>query len=164
MSTASCPHTLLEDSGSAAFLATALLSRLGHAEDAAGAVVAVLPLGPFPAALLDKINAGLKAELGCKVVAHPTEALPPTAFYRPRKRYRAEKLLKFLRARRVEPATKILGVTTVDISTTAHGVYDWGILGLGQIGGRLRHVHLPLQTQGEGRAASPLQDGDDQHP
>jgi len=116
-------------------VASALISRLGHAEDAAGAVVAVLPLGPFPAALLDKINAGLQAELGCKVVAYPSVALPSSAHYAPRNRYRAEKLLKFLRAHRVEPATKILGVTTVDISTTAHGVYDWGILGLGQLGG-----------------------------
>lgn len=97
--------------------------------------MAVLPLGPFPAALLDKINAGLQAELGCKVVAQPMVALPASAHYAPRNRYRAEKLLKFLRARRVEPATKILGVTTVDISTTARGVYDWGILGLGQLGG-----------------------------
>lgn len=116
-------------------LASALISGLGHAEEAAGAVVAVLPLGPFPEDLLNKITAGLQAELGCKVVAYPQEVLPPTAFYAPRQRYRAEKLLTFLRARRVAPATKILGVTAVDISTTARGVFDWGILGLGQLGG-----------------------------
>jgi archaemetzincin len=112
-----------------------LVSRLAYAEQAASNNVAVLPMGPFPKDLLEKISAGLRAELGCRVDILVPVALPQSAFYNPRRRYRAEKLLTFLRGSRVPPATKILGVTAVDISTTAHGVHDWGVLGLGQLGG-----------------------------
>lgn len=118
--------------------AVATLTAPGIAEAAqsgADATVALLPLGRFPSDLLDEIEAGLKAELGCKVVRYASLELPRSAFYAPRKRYRAEKLLAFCEGKRVAPATKILGVTTVDVSTTAHGVYDWGVLGLGQLGG-----------------------------
>ena len=116
----------------AAFLAA---RSADAAQSGADATVAILPLGRFPADLLDQIDAGLKAELGCQVVRYTSIELPRSAFYRPRQRYRAEKLLTFCKGKMVAPATKILGVTTVDISTTAHGVYDWGVLGLGQMGG-----------------------------
>ncbi|MFW5740391.1 MAG: matrixin family metalloprotease [Myxococcota bacterium] len=119
-----------------ATLGLTLASRVGEAaEQSATTTVALLPLGPFPAGLLGQIDSGLQAELGCKVVRYPTASLPPSAYYRPRQRYRAEKLLVYCRDQRKPPATKILGVTTVDISTTARGVYDWGVLGLGQLGG-----------------------------
>lgn len=117
-------------------LATALIGTTSQAaQKAKTARVALQPLGIFPGDLLDEIESGLQAELGCAVVRYDTKQLPPSAFYRPRQRYRAEKLLAFCRGLREPPATKILGVTTVDVSTTAHGVYDWGILGLGEVGG-----------------------------
>lgn len=97
--------------------------------------VAVVPLGPFPEALLREIERGIAAELGAAVVVYPAEALPQRAFYAPRHRYRAERLLSFLRPRVRPPATRALGVTQVDISTTAHGVHDWGVLGYGDVGG-----------------------------
>ena len=99
------------------------------------AVVAVVPLGSFPSALLAEIEAGLRAELGATVVAQGPYALPGSAFYAPRRRYRADRLLDFLRPRVAAPANRALGVTEVDISATAHGVYDWGVLGLGDIAG-----------------------------
>ncbi len=103
---------------------------------ASGVTVAIAPLGPFPAALLDEIERGLVAELRVAVVRAGPFALPQSAYYRPRNRYRAERLLDFLRPEMRAPATRILGVTERDISTTAHGVYDWGLLGLGDLGGR----------------------------
>lgn len=97
--------------------------------------VAVVPFGPFPEALLREIERGIHAELGASVVVYPTEPLPRRAFYPPRGRYRAERLLDHLRPLVHPPATRALGVTQVDISTTAHGVRDWGVLGYGDVAG-----------------------------
>lgn len=97
--------------------------------------VAIAPLGAFSEALIAEIDAGLRAELRASVVRAGPFALPRAAWYPPRRRYRAEALLDDLHARVGPPATRILGVTEVDISTTAHGVHDWGVLGLGDLGG-----------------------------
>jgi archaemetzincin len=63
-------------------------------------------------------------------------SMPAEAYYPPRKRYRAEKLLDCLE--RIAPANayRILGLTGDDISTTKGNYRDWGILGLGSINGR----------------------------
>ena len=97
--------------------------------------VALVPLGAFPADFLDLIAQRLRDELGADVARYPSVALPATAYYPPRQRYRAERILDFLRPRVRPPATRTLGVTQVDISTTAHGVRDWGVLGYGDLGG-----------------------------
>ena len=63
--------------------------------------------------------------------------LPRSAYYPPRHRYRAEKLLEFLRTRGPDDAFRVLGLTGVDISTTKGKYKDWGILGLATIDGRV---------------------------
>jgi archaemetzincin len=65
----------------------------------------------------------------------PPVELPKSAFYAPRSRYRAEKLLDFVRARLPAGALRIAGITAVDISTTKPPHADWGILGLATIDG-----------------------------
>ena len=68
--------------------------------------------------------------------------LPAAAYYKPRKRYRAEKLLEYLhtvmreRAPEAPRDARILAMTDVDISTTKGKVYDWGVFGLGELPGR----------------------------
>lgn len=66
----------------------------------------------------------------CKAYIMNPEPLPSTAYYAPRGRYRADKLLEFLEKNKPGNA-KLVGFTGKDISTTAHGVYDWGVFGLG---------------------------------
>ncbi len=111
-------------------LACVLLPRRLFAQQPSGvprppiATVALAPLGVFPASFLAEIDVGLRAELGVGIARNPEVALPRSAWYAPRRRYRAERLLDALRPQMVAPATRILGVTEVDISTTAHGVYD----------------------------------------
>jgi archaemetzincin len=97
--------------------------------------VAVQPLGAFDPSLFDAIAASLTSELSVAVQRESPVDLPRAAYYPRNRRYRAERLLDFLRARLRPPVNRILGVTEVDISTTAHGVYDWGILGLGDLPG-----------------------------
>lgn len=56
--------------------------------------------------------------------------LPPSAFYPPRNRYRADSLIAFL-DRNTKGDTVIIGLTGSDISTTKNGQKDWGVMGLG---------------------------------
>lgn len=61
--------------------------------------------------------------------------LPKSAYHAPRSRYRAEKLLDFLNEGAPADAFRVLGITTVDISTTKGSYDDWGILGLATLDG-----------------------------
>ncbi len=63
--------------------------------------------------------------------------IPKSAFYQPRRRYRSEKPLKWLKDEFAQGSStiKIMGVTEKDISTTAHGVEDYGIMGQATMGG-----------------------------
>lgn len=91
-------------------------------------------LGDFPESAIPAIEAGLQHELRVQVLPTSRRPLPQEAYYRPRKRYRAEKLLRVLE--REQPArTSVLGMTEVDISTTKGHYKDWGVFGLGMIGG-----------------------------
>jgi archaemetzincin len=99
--------------------------------------VLLVKIGTFPDTLLDSIEKGLRSELQVDVVRREGIALPKEAYYPKRKRYRADELLKTLTAlAEGEPeGTKVLGMTSVDISTTKGDVEDWGIFGLGDLSG-----------------------------
>ena len=100
--------------------------------------VIVLPLGPVDQDILQEIRLGLVTEYGVKVAIHKEVALPKAAYYKPRRRYRADKILDILSARyrNQERGVKVLAITAVDISTTKGEHKDWGVFGLGQLGGR----------------------------
>jgi archaemetzincin len=61
------------------------------------------------------------------------------AYYAPRERYRAEKLLDWLESEFAGENSrylKIVGLTESDISTTKGDIPDWGVFGLGSLGGK----------------------------
>jgi archaemetzincin len=100
-------------------------------------LVCVQPLGKYDRTLLGQAVKGLKYLYGFRVKVLNQRDLPVSAFYAPRKRYRAEKLLRFLEDE-VHPDSGcrfLVGFTAVDISTTKGERKDWGIFGLGSIGG-----------------------------
>ncbi len=70
-----------------------------------------------------------------KVLDHAP--LPRAAYYQPRHRYRAEKLLLELDriATKHTDTWRIMGLTAVDISTTKEPYDDWGVMGLGELPG-----------------------------
>lgn len=72
---------------------------------------------------------------GLTVRLLPRVALPDSAFYKPRQRYRADKLLDFLAPRLPSDGMRVLGLTAVDISTTKGKYVDWGVMGLGSVDG-----------------------------
>lgn len=95
------------------------------------------PLGEFDNSMLKAAARGVEYLYGFRVEIRPALKMPKQAWYKPRKRYRAEVLLAYLR-NDILPRTKctfIVGFTSQDISTTKGEVKDWGILGLGEVGG-----------------------------
>ena len=57
-------------------------------------------------------------------------ALPQSAWYPSRNRYRADSLIHFLNQQTAKGHITI-GLTNKDISTTTDGIADWGVMGLG---------------------------------
>lgn len=99
--------------------------------------VALVVLRSFPDDLIEAVERRLVAEFGVAVVRRPVAPLPRSAYYPPRHRYRADKLLDTLSAMvKGEPSTRALGLTDVDISTTKGKFKDWGIFGLGHSPGQ----------------------------
>src|SRR5512138_163640 len=75
----------------------------------------VQPLGDELAAEdSDLVKTALEALIGLSVKVLPRAALPATAWYPPRRRYRADKLLDFLDTRLPPDGTRILGLTGTD--------------------------------------------------
>lgn len=123
----------------------ALLAVSAPAQDAAPAPapvrahVHVVVLRDFPRAWVDPVARALEQQLDVEAIVEPAPLpLPDDAYYPPRRRYRAERLLHFLNARfEGRPAAhRVLGLTSRDISTSTERFEDWGILGLADLGGR----------------------------
>jgi archaemetzincin len=127
------------------FLAAALLLSAPRAQARPGAprptadTIYIQPLGRALARReLETITRALARFYGSRIVVLTRVGLPRDAFYRPRRRFRARKLLAFLEERKRDLPARgrvILGLTTAPISTTKGRIYDWGILGYGLIGG-----------------------------
>lgn len=61
--------------------------------------------------------------------------MPGYAYYKPRARYKADSILKFL-SKRTPKDQVTIGITKSDISTSKGKNPDWGVMGLGQCPGR----------------------------
>ncbi|TYZ14482.1 Zn-dependent protease [Hymenobacter lutimineralis] len=97
-------------------------------------VLVLQPFRGFPSPLFDSVHRQIQ-RLYPLVVQRPAAALPRSAYYAPRHRYRADSLLHFLVGRH-QPDTVVIGLTQQDISTTKNEVRDWGVMGLGYCPGR----------------------------
>ena len=104
---------------------------------AADRVLYVQPLGGCASKVegTEQVVAGLRAFYPIEVRVLVCQDLPRTAYYPPRKRYRAERLLVFLNQRMPKDGWRILGLTDTDISTTKDQYADWGVMGLGELPG-----------------------------
>jgi archaemetzincin len=114
-----------------ALLASARAARAAHASG-----IYLLPLGGgVTDAELALVKQALAAVYSEPVAVLTRVELPKSAYYAPRSRYRAEKLLDFIRRELPASGLRIAGITAVDISTTKPPHFDWGILGLANIDG-----------------------------
>jgi archaemetzincin len=117
--------------------ALSALAASGRAGAAALPLVEVRPIGVAPGdADVDAVVAAIRAFFAVDVTVSAAVPLPRAAYYPPRGRYRAERLLDFLTKQAGSGARVALGLTTVDISTTKGRVFDWGVLGLATLDGR----------------------------
>ncbi|MEX1114899.1 MAG: hypothetical protein WEB53_06595 [Akkermansiaceae bacterium] len=99
--------------------------------------IAIQPLGPVRAGLIQQVTAGIRNLYSLDVVVLPEKPLPKAAYYPPRKRYKAEDIIDVLAAESPPELAKIIALTSSDISATTDAGKDWGIMGLGQLGGRV---------------------------
>jgi len=99
-------------------------------------VIAIQPLDSVKAERLEVVKKGLEEAFGLKVDLLTEKPLAKDAWYVPRSRYRAEKLLDQLNDDVSGKYQIVVGVTGRDISTTKGEHEDWGIFGLGELGGR----------------------------
>src|SRR6476620_406387 len=96
--------------------------------------VAIQPLGPVKASDIARVKAGILALYAVDVEVLPERPLPEAAYFPPRDRYKADKLLDVLAADTPSKFTKVIGLTARDISTKKGNIDDWGIFGLGALG------------------------------
>src|SRR5438105_724571 len=73
-------------------------------------VIAIQPLGSFDGKIIDKIIISIKKTYKADVIILSDKNLPDYAYYKPRNRYRAEKLLYFLDNIKERNFIKILGL------------------------------------------------------
>lgn len=97
----------------------------------ASQAIVLQPLGSVDKKLVECARTGLSRFYKTNVRVMAAKPLPKEAYYLPRKRYRADKLISWLYRGRGQI---VVGLTSVDISTTKGEVKDWGVFGLGYLG------------------------------
>ena len=95
--------------------------------------IVVLPLGKVSKMFIDETVARLKSYIPT-IELRKAEPMPSIAYYKPRSRYRADKLLSWLQNRTAQNETWV-GITMNDISTTKGIYHDYGVMGLGRCPG-----------------------------
>ncbi|MCP5045978.1 MAG: hypothetical protein GY940_02330 [bacterium] len=96
--------------------------------------IALQPFGTIEKAVLEEVAVGLKNQFNdLSVEIRPPLGLPKSAYYKPGKRYRAEKLIRYLetyyRFNAITGYTRIIGITDRDISITDERNYDKSVFG-----------------------------------
>lgn len=92
-------------------------------------VVKLLPLGKADPAFVQSIHKQVQQYLPGTLLL-PHQEMPAAAFYPPRKRYRADSLIHWMR-NMTGPHEVYAGITQQDISTTKGTNPDSGVMGLG---------------------------------
>lgn len=123
--------------GAAASFAVASVAAASPLRAEARKKLYVQPLGKrLTTGDTDYARAALVAFLSLDVVLLEPVPYPRDSWYPPRKRWRADALLESLAASLPADGDRILGLCADDISTTKGEHKDWGVMGLGTLGGR----------------------------
>ncbi len=93
----------------------------------------ILPLGRADNDFIASVYPVIKKTVP-QVVLLPAEKMPAHALYKPRNRYRADSLIRWLSAR-AKKGELYAGITMQDISTTKNEHTDFGVMGLGYMPG-----------------------------
>jgi archaemetzincin len=96
---------------------------------AAPVTIVIQPFKDVDPADVDYVFAGLK-KIYPFILVKQSVLLPSTAWNSVRGRYRADSLIRIL-SRKTNKDQVMIGITSMDISTTKDSGADWGIMGLG---------------------------------
>ena len=92
------------------------------------------PLGDFTQKEANQLKEELEKHLVpiylSEIEVLPKKDIPESCLYKPRNRYWAGKILGFLKQQNQESDFVTIGLTHRDISTSIHGQYNYGIMGL----------------------------------
>ncbi len=97
--------------------------------------IALIPFSGIDAIYPKLLKTEIEVFYNCKVTIVPEQKLPDFAYYKPRNRYKADSLLKYLKQSLPLEHELILGITNKDVSTKDEIHDDWGVFGLGFLGG-----------------------------
>lgn len=95
--------------------------------------IVVVPMGKIDEKLVEQTVQKLK-ESGMQVTLSKKESMPTVSYYAPRKRYRADNIIATLQ-KRAGKNIYYMAITSEDVSTSVHGHKDFGVMGLGYVGG-----------------------------
>lgn len=94
-------------------------------------------MGDASADLARFVAGAIERRFDFEVRVAPPIPHPKNAWYPKRKRWRAEKILDHLDQLDFGPdVTRVAAITERPISTTKGDIYDWGVAGLGSLGGK----------------------------
>lgn len=97
--------------------------------------VCVVKFGNIPDAEVAFVKRQIVSYYGFTIDSTIVIGLPDSAYHAPKKRYKAMRLLHFLREIKPNNCDKIIGLTTKDISASKGKIEDSGIIGYGFLGG-----------------------------
>lgn len=80
---------------------------------------------------LRELSMDIDSFYNCKSYILASRKLPVNAYYKPRNRYRADSLLRYLNRTLLDSYDIVIGVTSNDISATVGPHKDWGVFGFG---------------------------------
>lgn len=98
-------------------------------------LIVVQPYGNFPKNMVNIAVDGIKSKYRFNIEVLNAVPLPTSAYYQPRDRYIADSLLNDLKRRKPKEAFRIVGLTEKDISTRKDDIKNYGVMGLGSLGG-----------------------------
>ena len=90
--------------------------------------ITLVSFDQFNSEKLEFVEISLREKFKLDTLIIIQNELPSEAFYKPRNRYRADKLIHYLQEN--YKTDKVIGLTDKDISTTSGKHEDWGIMGL----------------------------------
>lgn len=96
--------------------------------------ITLVNLGKVENSRIQFVQNTLENKFKIDTIINFNQTLPIETYYAPRNRYRADKLIKFLKEN--YKTEKVIGITDKDISTTLGEHQDWGIMGLAYCPGK----------------------------
>lgn len=94
-------------------------------------IILFQPLAFTDTSTLQLIKISVEKFYNVTVHIRPNTSFPDHLFYKPRNRYRADRIIHWLRMNMPDSVRSVVGITAKDISSSKNNIDDYGIMGLG---------------------------------